>query len=92
MYVLDFGRSWPGSDAIELDWVHGKLTGFHDHSEVFDFRDVELAFLELEVEVKLGHSLEDMTGLFCVGLWVGGGDEEVIHVDDEPSLSDHVPE
>ena len=49
LYILDFGWGWPGSDAVEFHRVHGKLTGFHDHSEVFDFRDVELAFLELEM-------------------------------------------
>ena len=46
-YILDFSRGWPGSDAIKFDWVHSELTGFHNHSEVFDFRDVELALLEL---------------------------------------------
>ena len=28
VYILDFGRSWPGSDAVEFDWVHDKLTRF----------------------------------------------------------------
>ena len=46
-HILDFGWSWPGGDAIKFDWVHGKLTGFHNHSEVFDFGDVELALFEL---------------------------------------------
>ena len=51
-----------------------------------------MALLELEVEVKLGHSLKDVVSLFGVGFWVWGGDEEVVHVDDEPSFSDHVSE
>ena len=68
------------------------MTGFHDHSEVFDFGNVELAFLKLEVEVKLGHSLENTASSFGVGPWVGGGDQEVVHIDDEPSFSDHVSE
>ena len=51
IYFLDFGGGWPGSNAIEFDWVHGKLTRFHNHSKVFDFRDVKLAFLELQMEV-----------------------------------------
>ena len=68
------------------------MTGFHDHSEVFDFRNVELALLELEVEVKLGHSLEDVASSLGVGLRVRGGDKEVVHVYDEPSFSDHVSE
>ena len=68
------------------------MTWFHYHSEVFDFRNVELALLKLEVEVKLGHLLEDVVSSFSVGFWVWGGDEEVVHVDDEPSFSDHVVE
>ena len=46
-YILDFSRGWPGSNAIKFDRVHGELTRFYDHSEVFDFRDIELAFLKL---------------------------------------------
>ena len=46
-YILDFGQGWLGSDAIEFDWVHGELTRFHDHSEIFYFWDVKLAFLRL---------------------------------------------
>ena len=46
-HVLNFGGGQPGSDAIKFDRVHGKLTGFHNHSKVFHFRDVELTFLEL---------------------------------------------
>ena len=91
-HVLDFGEGRPGSNAIELDRVHGKLTGFHDHSEVFDFRDIELALLKLQVKVKLSHALEDMMGSFGVGLGVRGGNEQVVYVDNKPSFSDHVPE
>ena len=40
LYVLDFGHGWPGGDAIEFDWVHGELTGFHNHSKVFNFWDI----------------------------------------------------
>ena len=47
LYILDFGRCWPGSDAIQLYWVHGKLLWFHNHPEVFDFGDIKLAFLKL---------------------------------------------
>ena len=89
-YVIDFGQGWPGSDAIKFNRVHGKLTRFHNHSKIFYFRDVELAFFEFEMEVKLRHLLEDTTSSFCMGLWVGKGNEEVIHIDDEPSFSDHV--
>ena len=26
MHFLDFGGSWPGSNAVEFDQVHGKLS------------------------------------------------------------------
>ena len=79
-YIFDLGWSWPGSDTVELDRVHGELTEFHDHSKIFDFGDVELALLKLQVEVEFSHSLKDTTSSFGVGLWVGGGDEKIIHV------------
>ena len=46
-YIFDFGWGRPGSNAVEFDRVHGELTGFHDHSKVFNFWDVKLAFFEL---------------------------------------------
>ena len=46
-YILDFGRGWPGSNTIKFHWVHDKLTGFHDHSEVLNLRDIKLTFSEL---------------------------------------------
>ena len=92
MHFLDFDGGWPYSNAIKFNWVHSKLTGFHDHSKKFNFKDVELAFLKLEVEVELHCALEDMTGSFSVGFRVKKGNEEVIHVDDKPSLHNHVPE
>ena len=44
------------------------------------------------MKVEFGHVLEDTTGPFSVGFGVRGGDEEVVHIDDEPSFSDHVLE
>ena len=44
------------------------------------------------MKVELCHALEDAASLFSMGLGVREGDEEVIHVDDEPSFSDHVSE
>ena len=91
-YIFDFDRGQPGSDAVKLDWVYGKLTRFHDHSEVLDFRDVKLTFFKLKVEVKLSHAVKDMTGSFSMGYRVREDNKEVIHVDDEPSFNDHVLE
>ena len=92
LHILDFGGGWPGSNTIKLDRIHGKLSRFHDHSKIFHFGDVELAFLEFEVEVKLHHPLEHTMSSFFKGFWIKRGDEKVIHVDDELSFSDHVPE
>ena len=47
LYILDFSGSRPSSDAVEFDWVHGELTRFYNHSKVFNFRNIKLAFLEL---------------------------------------------
>ena len=46
-YILNFGWGWPSGNAVEFDRVHGELARFHDHSKVFDFRDVKLTLLEL---------------------------------------------
>ena len=90
--ILDFLGSGPLSDAIEFDWVHGKLTGFDDHTEVFDFSGGEFAFLKFEMEVKFHHPLQDTFSAFFVNGGVRGEDEEVIHVDNEPSFGDHIAE
>ena len=44
------------------------------------------------MKVELCHTLEDMAGSLSVGFRVRRGDEEVIHVDNQPSFSDHVLE
>ena len=90
--VLDFGEGRPGGDTVKLDRVHGELSGLYDHSEIFYFRNVKLAFFKLQVKVKFSHPLEDMAGLLSMGFWVEGGNEEVVHVDNKLSLNDHVSE
>ena len=42
------------------------------------------------MEVKFCHSLKNTASLLSIEFWVRGGNEEVVHVDDEPSLSDHI--
>ena len=92
VYILDFSWGWPLGDAIKLDRVHSELAGFDDHSEVFYLICGEFAFFKFEVQIEFGHLLEDMLSAFLVSGSVGGEDEEVIHIDDKPSFSDHVPE
>ena len=51
-----------------------------------------MTLFKLQMEVELGHLLEDLVSSFFMGLRVRVGDEEIVYVDDEPSLSDHVIE
>ena len=44
------------------------------------------------MKVEFSHPLEDVMGSFFMGFWIGGDNEEVIHIDDEPSFSDHILE
>ena len=44
------------------------------------------------MKVKLGHLLEDVASSLSVGSWVRRGNKEVVHVDNQPSFSDHVSE
>ena len=44
------------------------------------------------MKVELHHSLKDTASLLGVGFQVRGGDKEVVHIDNEPSFSDHVSE
>ena len=92
VYFLDFSGGWPGSNAVKFDRVYDKLTRFYDHPKVFDFRNIKLTLFKLKVEVKLSHVLENTVSSFSMGLWVRGSNEKVIHVNDEPSFSDHVLE
>ena len=68
------------------------MTRFDDHAEVFDLISGELALLEFQMKVKFGHSLQDVFGTFCMEDGVGGVDEKIIHIDDEPSFGNHVAE
>ena len=43
--VLHFFGSRPTGDAVQFDRVHGKLSGFDNHSKVFHFVGGEAAFL-----------------------------------------------
>ena len=91
-YVLDFSGGWPFGDFIKLDRVHGELTRFDNHSEVFHLVHGEFAFFELEVQVKFGHTLKDTFDTFFMSSGIGREDKEVIHINDKPSFSDHVSE
>ena len=90
--IFHLGRSRPIRDSVEFNRVHGQLTRFNDHAKVFDFVGGKLALFEFQVEIKFSHTLQDALRTFFVEGGVGGVDEEIIHIDDEPSFGNHVAE
>ena len=90
--VFHLGRGWPTCNPVKFDRVHGQLTGFNNHAKVLDLVSGELAFFELQMKVKFGHALENAFCAFLVEGSVGGVDEKIIHVDNEPSFSNHIAE
>jgi len=89
-YVFYFCGGWPFGDSVKFDGVHSELTRFDDHSKVVYFTGGEFTLLEFEVEIQLGHSLEDSFGVFFMVSGVRGEDEEVVHIDNEPTFCDHI--
>ena len=68
--------------GCELDWVHEYFSRLEDHSEIFNFGDIEFRFVQLEVQVMFlelsQHSL--YPNVAC--LLVLKHDEKVVHIDD----------
>ena len=79
-------------DAVQLYGIHGELTWFDDHAEVFYFGGGKATLLQFEVEVQFCHALEDTFSAFAVGFFVGGENKEVLHINDKPSFGNHVAE
>ena len=90
--IFHLGGSWPIGDPIEFNWVHGQLTRLDDHAEVFNLVGGEFTLFELQMKVELSHTLQDMFSAFFMEGGVGGIDEEIIHIDNQPSFSNHVAE
>ena len=68
------------------------MTGFNDHTEVFDLISGEFAFFEFQMKVKFSHALQDTLCTFLMEGSVGGVDEKIVHIDNEPSFGNHVAE
>jgi len=47
-HILDVGGSRPLGDPFNFDWIHTHFSISDDHSEIFDFALMELAFAWLE--------------------------------------------
>ncbi|KAF8240201.1 hypothetical protein L208DRAFT_1234020, partial [Tricholoma matsutake] len=85
-------RGWPILYTCQLCVVHGNFVGSDDQTQGFHFVDVELAFLWLQVQVIFCQSLQYPLCPFLVFVLVLGEYQDVIHVNYEPSFSDHVTE
>ena len=90
--ILHLGWGRPTGNPIEFYWVHGQLTRPDDHAEVFDLIGGEFTFFELQVKVELSHVLQNAFSAFLMEGGVGRIDEEIVHVDDEPSFGNHITE
>ena len=91
-YVLHFCWYGPFFDAFDLDWVHCNGVLPNDHPQVLYFRKIEVTFLQFEGEEKFLHALENLEGAKSMYFRVVREDEEIIHVDNEPSFGNHISE
>jgi hypothetical protein len=86
-YILHRGRDRPFHDAFDFGQVHLHLPLTNDDAEVFNFLDVEVALLWFEVEIVFFKFLQNLihvaSMLFLV---IFGRDDDIIHVDFNPSL------
>ena len=91
-YIFDFGRGGPAGNSIKFYWVHGKLSWFDYYAEIFNLQEGKLALLQFQVEVQFLHPLQHLMSSLDMGGLIRGECEEIVHVDDKPSFSDHVSE
>ena len=90
--VLELLGGGPRSNTIEFDRIHSKFIRMDDHVKVLNFRSGKLAFLQFKMQVQFFHALENPLGLLSMCGGIGGVDQEVIHVDNKPSLSTEISE
>jgi hypothetical protein len=86
-HIFYRGQDWPFHDAFDFGRVHLHLPLTDDDAKVFNFLDMEVALLWLEVEVvflKLLQNLIYLAGMLF--LIVFSHDDDVIHIDLDPSL------
>ena len=70
LYIPDCWRYWPVSYSCYFDWVHGEGSWFDYHPKVFNFGDIEGAFLQFQIEVEFLHVLKDLLGSLLMVLVV----------------------
>jgi hypothetical protein len=57
--LLDFGRSWPFSNASDFGGIHADVPIVNNNAKVFNGVLIKRAFLRLEIEVVLGETVEN---------------------------------
>ena len=92
VHILDFCWYRPFFNALDLDWVHCNGVFSDDHPQVFHLREIKVTLFKFERERELLHALKNMESAESAYFRVIRKDENVIHVDDEPPLGDHVTE
>ena len=91
--ALDRGGWFPFFNGGKFDRVHLNPSLADNHAKKFDAWDVKGAFGEFERKSVLPESKEYVTGSFVMECEVAlGVDSEVVHIDLEPALSNHICE
>ncbi|KIJ10552.1 hypothetical protein PAXINDRAFT_85878, partial [Paxillus involutus ATCC 200175] len=67
--------------------VHFDDAFFKDQSEIVNFLCVEFAFLQFQIEVMFFESFQHLECSCTMESRIRGVNQEVIHIDDEPSFS-----
>ena len=56
---LDFGRTWPFSNALDFGGIHADVSIVNYNTKAFNGSLIKRAFLRLEIEVILGEAAEN---------------------------------
>ena len=57
--LLDFGRTWPFSNALDFGGIHADISIVNNNAKVFNGSLIKRAFLGFEIEVVLGETAEN---------------------------------
>ena len=85
--------SGPFDNAFDFDRVHRDCSILDDKTKEFDFANQEVAFRGLDEEVVIAKYLQGFTDAVNVNRGiVVGRNEHIVHVDEQPSISELVDE
>ena len=74
--------SRPVCDTGQFDRVHGHMARAEAESEVFDFGLFKVTFFGFEEEVIVMETFQDKVDKTTMLLQSGGGNKDVIHIDE----------